>query len=227
MLTRDIPLTRAILDLVDNSADGARRIQSTGDYAGLWVRLELSADHFRIVDNCGGIPVSTARNYAFRFGRPKDAPVTLGSVGQFGVGMKRAFFKLGEHFKVTSTTDNSRFDMEIDVLEWVTPDGNESPEDWHFHFDTVEEDLTDVAPEHIGTQIEVTRLHGTVVENFELENFVARLTEEISVAHSATMNKGLAISINAIPIGFEPQRLFVSDQLKPAYVEKVYDVRCF
>jgi hypothetical protein len=112
--------------------------------------------------------------------------------------------------------------MEIDVLDWITPNGDESPEDWHFHFDTVEENLTDVPTEHIGTEIEVTRLHGTVVDNFELDNFIARLTEEISVAHSATMNKSLAISINAIPIGFEPHRLFVSDHLKPAFVEKVY-----
>ncbi|MGH9433064.1 MAG: hypothetical protein ACRD3T_16150, partial [Terriglobia bacterium] len=32
MLTRDIPLTRAIIDLVDNSVDGARRLRPTGDY---------------------------------------------------------------------------------------------------------------------------------------------------------------------------------------------------
>jgi len=39
MLTRDVPLSRAILDLVDNCVDEARR-ESTGDnYAAFWVRL--------------------------------------------------------------------------------------------------------------------------------------------------------------------------------------------
>src|ERR1700721_1934299 len=91
MITRDIPLTRAILDLVDNSVDGARRMRADGNFEGLWVRVELDKEHFKVVDNCGGIPVDVARSYAFRFGRPKNAPPTHGSVGQFGVGMKRTF----------------------------------------------------------------------------------------------------------------------------------------
>ena len=84
MLTRDIPLTRAILDLVDNSVDGARRMQANGDFNGLWVRVELDRNHLKIADNCGGIPVDIARNYAFRFGRLRML-LTPGSVGQFGV----------------------------------------------------------------------------------------------------------------------------------------------
>lgn len=99
MLIRDIPLSRAILDLVDNSVDGARRLHSDGDFQDLWVRVELNSTHFRIADNCGGIPVEIARNYAFRFGRPSGAPPTPHSVGQFGVGMKRTFFKLGSKIK--------------------------------------------------------------------------------------------------------------------------------
>src|SRR4051812_32570873 len=95
MLTRDVSLSRAIIDLVDNSVDGARRLRPGGNFTGLTVTIHLSPEEFRIEDNCGGIPVAIARDYAFRFGRPKDAPNTSGSVGQFGVGMKRTFFKLG------------------------------------------------------------------------------------------------------------------------------------
>ena len=81
MLTRDIPLTRAILDLVDNSVDGARRLRASGNYDGLWVRMELSVEQFRIADNCGGITVEIARDYAFRFGRPKEAKGYAGVYG--------------------------------------------------------------------------------------------------------------------------------------------------
>lgn len=100
MLTRDLLIARAIVDLVDNSVDGARRLRPDGNYTGLWVRIELDSDHFRIVDNCGGISVEIARDYAFRFGRPKDAQGTPGPMGQLGVGMKRTFFRLGRYFVV-------------------------------------------------------------------------------------------------------------------------------
>ena len=99
MLTRDVLLTRAIIDLVDNSIDGAKRLRSEGDYSGLKVIIRFSEEEFSIEDNCGGISIPTARDYAFRFGRPKDAPSTTSSVGQFGVGMKRTFFKLGRFFQ--------------------------------------------------------------------------------------------------------------------------------
>src|SRR5574340_703783 len=81
MLTRDIQLIDAIADLVDNCVDGARRTRPDGNFDGLWVRIEVAADHFRIADNCGGIPVNVARNYAFRFGRPPGMEPTPHSVG--------------------------------------------------------------------------------------------------------------------------------------------------
>lgn len=222
MLTRDIPLTRAILDLVDNSVDGARRLRADEDFNGLWIRVELDRNHFKIADNCGGIPVDTARNYAFRFGRPKDAPLTPGSVGQFGVGMKRTFFKLGRHFTVNSTTSSSRFDIDIEVEHWMRTPELEKADEWHFEFLNVEENLTGVLPEDIGTRIEINQLYDTVSENFTLDNFLTRLKQEMSLAHTLSIDQGLAITVNTIPLRHDPQLLFVSDKLKPAYVEKTY-----
>ncbi len=222
MLTRDIPLARAILDLVDNSVDGARRLRENEDFDGLWIRVELDGDHFKINDNCGGIPVDIAQNYAFRFGRPKDAPSTPGSVGQFGVGMKRAFFKIGRHVTVSSITASSQFDIDIDVEQWKAKDEPGKADGWTFEFSNVEENLANVAPEDIGTRIEIDHLDDTVAETFNLENFIIRLKKEMGLAHSLSMDKGLAISVNAIPLGHEPQLLFMSDTLKPAYIEKTY-----
>jgi hypothetical protein len=222
MLTRDIPLTRAILDLVDNSLDGARRMRADGGFDGLWVRVELDKNHFKIADNCGGIPVDIARHYAFRFGRSKDAPLTPGSVGQFGVGMKRTFFKLGRHFQVYSVTSSSRFDMDIDVEQWMAVDEPEKADQWHFSFQNIEENLDAVPADEIGTRIEITQLYDTVAESFGLENFLTRLKQEMALAHTLSMDRGLAITVNTIPLRHEPQRLFVSDRLRPAFVEKSY-----
>ena len=218
MLTRDIPLIRAILDLVDNSVDGATRMQPCGDYSKFWVRIECTKEHFTISDNCGGISISIARDYAFRFGRPKDMELTPGSIGKFGVGMKRSFFKLGNKFKVESTTSSSKFIVKHDVEEWL-----EQPEDWHFRFKEKKEDLTNVSEKRIGTKILITELFESVSNSFELGNFRKELCDEIETAHAVIMAKGLAISFNGRPLGKRTLSLYKSDQLKPAVFEKRYE----
>src|SRR5215218_11170867 len=85
MLVRDIELMPAIIDLVDNSADGAKRVRrEQGDdrFAGLKVEIELSSEAFSIRDNCGGMDLELARDYAFKFGRADDAIGPIGEVGQ-------------------------------------------------------------------------------------------------------------------------------------------------
>jgi hypothetical protein len=127
MMTRDIPLIPAIIDLVDNCADGARRTRGDGSYNGLWARVEISPKEFRIADNCGGMTVDIARKYAFRFGRAAGMPSVSHSIGEFGVGMKRAIFKLGNKFRVESAAATSRFVVEQDVREWA------KKKEWQYH----------------------------------------------------------------------------------------------
>lgn len=129
VLVRDITVNQAITDLVDNSIDGALRLRRLSDYNGLWVEVRVTEDRFIIADNCGGIPIEVARRYAFRFGRPPAAPATPHSLGQFGVGMKRAIFKLGSEFTVESRTENSHFLIEEDVNHWKARE-----DDWDFTF---------------------------------------------------------------------------------------------
>lgn len=223
MLVRDVPLTRAILDLVDNCVDGARRTRPNNNFEGLTVRLTVLPTHFQIVDNCGGIAVDIARSYAFRFGRPKSAAMTSHSIGQFGVGMKRSIFKLGGNFTVESTTKDSRFCVASDIERWMSESGNEEGTDWHFQFSQLEEGLDNVDSDQIGTRVEITNLHPPIVDSFNDTAFLARLADEISVAHSMNMDHGLRIFLNDIALTHEPQRLLQSDVLHPAFVEKIYE----
>ena len=61
MLTRDIELTDAILDLLDNCVDGAMRSKPKADspsnkpYDGYFAEIRFSPTEFSIKDNCGGI----------------------------------------------------------------------------------------------------------------------------------------------------------------------------
>ena len=214
MLTKDIDLIRAIADLVDNSVDGARRIKGNTEYEGLVIRLEVLATHFKIHDNCGGIPIEIARKYAFRFGRVKGMPETPYSIGQFGVGMKRALFKLGNIFNIESVTSTSKFSVEGNVQEWAKDKDN-----WDFIFSELNESFQ-AMNDQVYTSIIVTELHTSVSEEFSLENFQKRLSLELEAAHQYSLNEGLIITLNGIPLTFRPAQLLSSDELKPAFVEK-------
>src|ERR1044072_4050326 len=88
MLTRDIELAPAIIDLVDNSIDGAKRARpDEGDqrFEGLSVTMRLDPDGFEIFDTWGGFSREHAATYAFKFGRHPEQEETPGEVGQFGV----------------------------------------------------------------------------------------------------------------------------------------------
>jgi hypothetical protein len=215
MLTRDIPLIAAIIDLVDNCADGARKIKGNRSYTDFWARLEISPERFRIADNCGGITVEDARNYAFRFGRALGMPQVKHSIGEFGVGMKRAIFKMGGKFKVESATATSRFVVEEDVRTWARKS------DWEYEFKSVEENIT-VEKDKQGTTITISDLHEDVSRSFGLENFKTDLTNELKARLQEPISRGLAVTMNGIPVNANPLELLSHNQLDPAFKEIRY-----
>jgi hypothetical protein len=114
MLTRDIELKYAILDLIDNCVDGATRqlkgkLKGDKPYDGYAARLTLSAKSFDISDNCGGIPQAAIKD-AFLLGRPKIEQ-NIPTIGMYGIGMKRAIFKIGEEAAVESYAADGAFEV--------------------------------------------------------------------------------------------------------------------
>ena len=123
-LTRDISLNDCILDLIDNSVDGVHNHfyrsnttfpTSAKPYRPYWVKVRFSERSFAIEDNCEGIPVAVAEKYAFTFGRAKDEPFVPGTIGRYGIGLKRAIFKIGNVVKITSSTRNESFTLDLNV----------------------------------------------------------------------------------------------------------------
>ena len=220
MLTKDITLRDAIGDLLDNSVDGALRLRGDKNYKGLWVKIELNTEkgHFKISDNCGGIPVEIARGYAFCFGRPEKSKDTPHSVGLFGIGMKRALFKLGNKFQVKSVTPTSSFTMKVDVEQWQKANKEEQKSDWTFQFDTVKENENN-PEDQCGTTITVTELHEVVQESFEVNNDVIELVEELQREHLYNISKGLEIRVNGKRLKAKQLELLTSDKIKTAYWE--------
>jgi len=212
MLTRDVPLDRAILDLVDNSVDAAYQ---SGGLQGKEIRISFDKERFFIEDDCGGMSKSVAKQYAFKFGRSKgDQRDTPHSVGQFGVGMKRTLFKIGEEFVVESNHPSGAFKIDVDVNEWLS-----DRENWEFMLEEVPGDGTH------GTKITVQKLLDGVSEQFELELFLEDLIRDIEKAHFKAISEGLKVIINGRRVESFEFRIKASDNLKPVrYKGSVNDV---
>ena len=126
MLTRDILLTDSILDLLDNCVDGIlRRAKgSKGDkpYKGFSAYIEFDKSMFTIHDNCGGIPWSM-KDYAFRMGPLPGKEKIVGAVGAYGIGLKRAIFKMGQQCLLTTKSGIDSYEVNISP-KWIGEEEN-------------------------------------------------------------------------------------------------------
>ena len=215
MLVKDIELIPAIADLVDNSVDGARA-EWGDDMSNARIDLTLEPESFEIVDNCGGIPIQVAREYAFRFGRPEDFEGVEWSVGQFGVGMKRALFKLGRSFSITSRTGKSFFKLGVDVNKWAK---DENP-DWSFAFDEFSDSYKLKRGEKPGTGIRVIDLHPSVIADFSKTAVESRLRADLQLRHQEAISDGLTICLNGEELkSVRPVLVYEPDLIVPIHRE--------
>lgn len=220
MITRDISIEDAIIDLLDNSIDGANRINSES-YDGLWVNITINDNEFVICDNCGGFSLDTAQKYAFRFGRPEEAPKAQNNtVGRFGIGMKRSLFKIGKQFIVESECNLDHFRIDVDVEEWsrktmkmTTEDGVEAiVDDWNFSYEYVSESIG-----YSGTSIRITNLNTEVLDLFVSDNFLTNLSESIQKLLNFSLLKGLKITLNGKELAGKRIDMIISEASKPYY----------
>jgi hypothetical protein len=212
ILTKDLSLADAILDLADNSVDGARRQKkASAPYNGYFVHILLSSGTFCIADNCGGIDPDVAENYAFCFGTPKDREPEHGLIGEFGVGMKRAIFKMGEDFRVTSVTASSKFIIEENVAAWRERDT------WDFAFKDYEPALKGVAKKDIGTKVEVWSLFEEIASEFTSAAFRSDLEQRLQEAHQDAISNGLEVKVGAFTLPADTPSLKASPAIRPGY----------
>ncbi|MEJ7860902.1 MAG: ATP-binding protein [Pyrinomonadaceae bacterium] len=208
MFTRDIELDDAILDLLDNCVDGVqrtlkRRREERGNaveevalepddqsYEGFWAAVEFGKGFFRISDNCGGIPKNSE---AFRLGNPNlEKDKGLATIGFYGIGMKRAIFKMGRHCTVTTKHRNEAYRVTI-TDEWLKND-----KEWELPV----EDLNPNDYEE-GTVIEITELNDPIVNRFDLEKteaFSEDFEKKVSTHYSYIIHKQFTVKINKTKI---------------------------
>ncbi len=200
MITRDITLEDCILDLIDNSVDGAWRSEGSRpmglgeetDLSKYSISITTSRERFCIEDNCGGMTLDDAINHAFSFGRPDAMESEDYSIGVYGIGMKRAVFKLGTEIRIRSTytrkEDNEResFTVPINVSNWLA---NDAPP-WDFDI------VTDEHLEENGVKIDVDGLTVGASTSFGNPAFLQNLRRTIARDYSIHLNRGLKITLN-------------------------------
>ena len=223
MLTRDISLADAILDLVDNCLDGALRLADghAVRYEKHYVHISVGEEGFAIDDNCGGIPRATARDYAFKMGREQDDDRDSDSetIGIYGVGMKRAIFKMGREAVVSTRHGGGGYQVRIGA-DWL-----DSPA-WGPL--TIEDTGADTGSEP-GTRIQVSALNPGVGRHFASETFLSDLRKAIAEHFTVFLQQGLVIALNDVAVDAVKLEVLVSDDENgPApyvYQKVIGDVR--
>ncbi|MBD3842156.1 MAG: ATP-binding protein, partial [Campylobacterales bacterium] len=201
MLTRDIELADAILDLLDNSLDGVARSQKKDpekiDYSNYKVEIKFSKSSFEISDNCGGIPTSSI-DYAFRMGKPEGVEEEkLATVGVYGIGMKRSIFKMGMNCVIATHHEGDLpFRVEID-RSWINNDS-----EWRIPIQT-ETGIGDT----YGTSVCITELHKNISKSFSNKQFETDLINKIVFSYSYILEKGFSVILNGQKINPNPVSL--------------------
>lgn len=210
MLTRDIELNDAILDLLDNCLDGVVRscadkdkLQTSDFYSSYSAEITISPMEFTITDNCGGIPRDTAENYAFRMGRVPTTQTDNPTIGIYGIGMKRAIFKIGKAATVFTQNSGVKYAVKIPA-DWA------STGDWNF---PIEENPQDNPLTDNGTKVCITALNPGIAELWGTEGnisaFVESLKKAIQESYSLIIQKGFTIKINGKTVAANPVELLV------------------
>jgi hypothetical protein len=224
MFTRDIPLVDCVLDLIDNCFDGLARAGKldlhtvSNDIFGKkrtvhaprkqdrpYVRVTFSRSQFQIKDNCGGIDFTDALEDVFNFGH--NAQRSTEYLGVYGVGMKRALFKMGDYFTVTSKTSTNGFRCELDVPNWMDKDS--TMDDWTIPLTKIK---AAESSKRAGTTITVSDIKNDVADRLGSPAFQKDLLRVVGRVYAFLVDKHVQISINgtavrpfSIPVG-QPQK---------------------
>ena len=207
MLTRDIELVDAILDLLDNCVDGILRLKGESSkktpYEGFEAEIKFDKSSFSISDNCGGIPWSF-HDYAFRMGKDnQDRDSDLPTVGVYGIGMKRAIFKIGRHCSISTQNEGDRYEVEI-TPEWI-----EDQNDWSLPVsEPLDSDIKDD-----GTTIVIGELNKNIIERFDddKENFTRELVRKIETHYAFIIAKGFQVTVNGQKVDPKPTKLVFAE----------------
>ena len=220
LLTRDISLVDCILDLIDNSLHSDIRRAHT-DVSNILLdkrgRRRIYRRRFRLMflprgSRSATPPPGFPRMKPERMYFGSEQPSRLSDdrgLGVYGIGMKRAIFKIGRKIAVHSSTSTEAFDVTIDVDKWKA-----NANSWDFEFDPPGPQ-SNPDPATTGTSVIVSALNTGVAELFGQASFLDDLRARIAGTYSLFLKAGVSIELNNQSVKSELPPIAFSDQLKP------------
>ena len=228
MFTRDITLEDCILDLIDNAMDSYLRTRDIDVGEEVFgrtdgavahpgsIRINFSQQQFTIVDDCGGIDRKAAEDDVFCFGRAKGTQ-PVGGLGVYGIGLKRAIFKLGNLTVIDSSTADGGFTVRINLATWLE-DGDDLAANWTF---PIEDHFEKVTLWGAGTTITITDLHDEVKVRMSDGALEGTLRRIIAQTYSVFLGDHVSVVLNDVPVERVALPLGNSPEIKPGFEELV------
>ncbi|MGH7814652.1 MAG: ATP-binding protein [Candidatus Binataceae bacterium] len=138
-------------------------------------------------------------DYAFRMGRPKHIPaVEHGSVGVYGIGMKRAVFKMGRRALISTQHRRQSYEVEV-TPEWMDNDAG-----WSLPVRAAKKPAA-----QDGTTIVIGELYGGISQRFSADAhaFKSDLERLISTHYAFIIDKGFSVKVNKDVVKPRPTQL--------------------
>jgi hypothetical protein len=179
-IVKDIQLTDAILDLIDNSIDSYLINRLEGKHN---ILINFSENSFIIEDDCGGINKEDIPNRVFRFGQASENRGK--TIGVFGIGMKRAMFKMGRRMLIESDDGKNFYSILIDE-KWLGQEDN-----WELKF----QDQGASKGKRL-TRITITDIFPNISSELKSTIFVNNLIRRIQNTYPIFMEDMVTIRIN-------------------------------
>ncbi len=227
LITRDISLADALLDLIDNSINAALEpiadnLKTADDYQRLLansrlkakvdVSLTISSTRIYVEDTAHGISLRTARDQVFRFGRDAEPTHSTDRLSVYGIGLKRALFKCGNRVEITSDHRDGGFELKEDIRRWC------EAEQEHWHFEITPRAAT---KNNLGTRITIGDLHDDVKRRLGDGIFISQLRDRISRTYSFFIGRIVNITVNGEKVegdSFEIGQNFASEKFQTGTV---------
>jgi Histidine kinase-, DNA gyrase B-, and HSP90-like ATPase len=202
LITRDISLVDAFLDIIDNSINAALEpladdLKTADDYQRLLanskikpkVQIEITVGSARLVvsDNAPGISATMAQEHVFKFGRATADAHESDRLSVYGIGLKRAMFKCGNKINMISDHREGGFELKLDARKWA----KDTREPWTFPITTRPSEKTNT-----GTRLLISELHDDVIRRIGDGLFLSQLRDRISRTYSAFIGRVVDITLN-------------------------------
>lgn len=208
IITKDINVHDSILDLIDNSVDSYIRHKFKDQKE---VKISIDEKRLCIEDTCGGIPQNFLKEHVFRAGEPP--PECARTIGYYGIGLKRALFKLAKEF-VLETFDGKEYSkVELNVENWLKNN------DWDVPLITKNGTFT----KKTFTRINITKYRDNISRILDTK-FINDLNDRLSIYYTRFIEKNqikFTFNNNSIkPFDLAPA---MSKEYEPANLIDKYD----